>query len=194
MDGDTLASLFYLGLLITVIGGGFFMSHRQPWLKSVHQLASWVLIFLCAIAAYGIWGDVQRQFVPQDQATVLQSGAVEVARNSDGHFYLTLQINEVPVEFMLDTGATDMVLTKQAAANVGIDPMTLNYIGRARTANGIVGIARTDLREVAFGGFTDRNVRASVNSGDLDISLLGMRYLDRFSSVNIAGNTLTLER
>jgi len=37
-------------------------------------------------------------------------------------------------------------------------------------------------------------VRADVNSGLLDTSLLGMSYLDRFAAIEISGDRMTLRR
>ena len=45
---------------------------------------------------------------------------------------------------------------------------------------------------MVFAQRTDRNVRASVNAGDLDTSLLGMSYLSRFTTIEISGNKLRL--
>ena len=47
---------------------------------------------------------------------------------------------------------------------------------------------------VEFGGFSDTGVPASVGGGDLDVSLLGMSYLDRFASIAIEGDRMTLRR
>ena len=57
----------------------------------------------------------------------------------------TLEINGTPVRFMVDTGASDIVLSRRDAERVGIDPAALGYLGRARTANGTVPTARVRL-------------------------------------------------
>ena len=46
-----------------------------------------------------------------------------------------------PVRFMVDTGASDIVLSRRDAERVGIEPGSLSYLGRARTANGAVATA-----------------------------------------------------
>ena len=102
---------------------------------------------------------------------------MEVPRAFDGHYYLTLDLNGVPVDFVVDTGATDMVLTRADAARIGLDPDALAYTGVAGTANGQVRTARVRLDEVSLGGILDRNLPASVNEGVMDTSLLGMSYL-----------------
>ena len=115
---------------------------------------------------------------------------------SDRHFKLDLKVNGTPITFILDTGASDIVLSQDDAARVGLDPDSLPYLGQARTANGTVGLARVELAEVvlAEGGleFRDLNVPAFVNEGELDVSLLGMGYLSRYARIAIEGRAADL--
>ena len=98
------------------------------------------------------------------------------------------------VNFVVDTGATDVVLSEVDARRVGLDPEGLIYSGRASTANGIVRTARVRLEDVSVGGFDEGSLRASVNEGALETSLLGMSYLQRFERIEIRGDRLILER
>jgi aspartyl protease family protein len=50
------------------------------------------------------------------------------------------------------------------------------------------------LDRVALGPIEDRNLRASVNGGQMEQSLLGMAYLDRFDRIEIANDRLILTR
>ncbi|MEO0484360.1 MAG: TIGR02281 family clan AA aspartic protease [Pseudomonadota bacterium] len=193
MTGDNIATLLFLLLLLTVIGGGFFMANRPSLGQTARQLGTWALVFLGLIVAYGLWDDVQGEFTPAAQAVVTEE-TISVPRSADGHFYLTLDVNGAPVEFVVDTGATDIVLSEADARRAGIAVEDLAFLGRAMTANGPVEIARVNLQSVQLGEFTDRNVRASVNGGDLGISLLGMSYLSRFETLQIQNNRLTLSR
>jgi len=86
------------------------------------------------------------------------------------------------------------VLSRRDAAAAGIDTGALIFTGRARTANGTVRTAPVRLDSLAIGPFEDRDVRAVVNAGEMDGSLLGMDYLRRFSSVEITGERLVLTR
>ncbi|MEM8592732.1 MAG: TIGR02281 family clan AA aspartic protease [Pseudomonadota bacterium] len=192
MSGDNLASLLYLVLLLTVIGGAFFVSNRPSLGQTARQLGTWFLIFVGFIVAYGLWDDVQGEFTT-NQALVA-GNEISVPRMPDGHFYLTLDINDVPVEFVVDTGATDVVLSEEDAARIGINIDDLAFFGQAMTANGPVDIARVTLDTVELGNFQDTQVRASVNSGQMDISLLGMTYLNRFNTLQIQDGRLTLIR
>jgi aspartyl protease family protein len=87
-----------------------------------------------------------------------------------------------------------VVLTQEDAARVGLDPDNLPYIGTAFTANGEVATAPVRLDTVDLGEMRDTRVRASVNSGEMESSLLGMSYLSRFSSIEIRRDLLILSR
>ena len=119
---------------------------------------------------------------------------IEVPRAPDGHYYLIMEINEVPVRFVVDTGASDMVLAEQDAIRAGVDMDRLIFSGRALTANGMVETAPVRLDQVALEGVVDTGVRAVVNAGQMEESLLGMAYLDRFDRIAIADGQLVLTR
>ena len=96
--------------------------------------------------------------------------------------------------FGVDTGATQIVLSKEDARSAGLDVDDLVYLGRAYTANGEVRTAPVRLDRFTIGPIEDTNVRAVVNDGAMEGSLLGMDYLQRFSSVEIGGGKLVLTR
>ena len=193
MSGDNFASLIYLVLLGTVIASYFFMSGRQNLSKPAQQAAIWGLIFVGVIVGYGLWNDLSNTVNPR-QASFDNGERIEVPLGNDGHYRLTLNINGQPIDFVVDTGATDLVLSKQDARKAGIDPDSLRYDGVAGTANGRVETARVRLDQVELGGITETGVTAVVNGGALDISLLGMTYLNRWARVEFGGNRMILTR
>lgn len=194
MDGDSLGRLIYLVLLGLVIGGWFFAQNRKHLNRTLQQAILWVFLFSGVILLYGLKDDLRQQIMPR--ATLQQADSTRVAlkRAADRHFYATLRINGENVVFVVDTGATDIVLSSADARRVGIDLENLAYIGVANTANGEVRTARVKLDVVELGEFTDRRVTAWVNKGDMDMSLLGMAYLSRYSRLEISGDTLFLTR
>ena len=193
MTGDQTASLVYLLLLGAAIALSHLVANRGNLGRVARHAALWALIFLGAIAAVGLWPTIRDTVVPRQ--AVLQDGRqIAVPMSPDGHFYLTLELNGVPVRFVVDTGASDMVLSAEAAARIGLDPDTLIYSGRAMTANGMVETAPVRIETVALGPVVDQGLRAVVNRGDLSESLLGMGYLRRFSRLEITAGQLLLER
>jgi aspartyl protease family protein len=144
------------------------------------------------VAVVGLWGDIRQTVQPRP--SVMAEGRIELPRAPDGHYYLTAQVNDVPLRFVVDTGASQIVLSQQDARRAGIDTGSLVYTGRAFTANGEVRTAPVRLDRVEVGAIRDSDVRAVVNGGDMAGSLLGMEYLQRFSRVEITGGKLVLER
>lgn len=192
MSGDEIAQFGYLALLLAAIGGSYVVSQRKNLGQMAQQAAIWTLIIVGTVAVVGMWPNLRQNIAPTQ--TVASSGDIVVPRAPDGHFYLTLSINDQGVRFVVDTGASEMVLTTADAARVGINVGELDYLGRANTANGQVRIARVRLDEVVLEGITDRNFRATVNEGEMRESLLGMTYLSKFSRIAIEGNMLVLSR
>ena len=193
MTGDQTASLLYLALLGTVIAGYVLLAHRQSLGRAMRQMGLWALIFLGVIAAYGLWADIQGTVMPR-QSVFAEQGRVEIPLAPDGHYHMTLGINGTPVRFVVDTGASDLVLSREDAARVGLAPEELAFIGAARTANGMVQTARVWLDEVKLGPLQDRHVPALVNGGEMTGSLLGMAYLNRFSEVSFGNGRMVLTR
>lgn len=195
MDTDTTMRVIYLVLLGSVVAFYFFVSHRQRLGQAVQQAAIWFFIFLGAVLAYGIWDDVKGIAVPQQAVISGSEGVmVDVPRSRDGHYHLVLGVNGVPVEFIVDTGATDLVLTRADAERVGLAADDLRFLGEAMTANGPVQTASVRLDEVSVGEIVDRDVSAVVNGGEMRQSLLGMSYLQEFGRIEIENDQLRLIR
>ena len=192
MNSDQLLNLTYLGLLGLVIGGSYLLANRHNMGQMAQYGAIWGLIFVGVIASYGLWGDVSRDLTTRQ--SVSTAGDIIVPQARDGHYYVTLDINDVPVNFVVDTGASMMVLTQRDAARIGFDPASLQYTGSANTANGVVRTADVWLEDVALGPISDTDVRATVNQGQMEGSLLGMSYLDGFSTIQFSDGTLILRK
>ena len=159
----------------------------------VQQALIWLLIFLAAVIIFGFKEQLQRQLFPS-QGGMISDSTISIARARDGHFYADMLANGVRVQFVIDTGATDIVLSTQDARKAGVLLDELRYLGSAMTANGEVRTAKTILQTLAFSGILDRDVRVFVSEGQMDISLLGMAYLRRFERIEIIDDTLLLHR
>lgn len=183
----------YLVLLAVAVLFWFVTNHRQSFRKTVQQGMAWALIFIGIIAAYGMWGDIRSTVMPQ-ASVFSEAGRVVIPRSPDGHYRLKLAVNGVPIDFVVDTGASNIVLSQKDAASAGLEPENLPYFGRALTANGEVKTAPVILGEIRLGDMVDTRVRAQVNGGELDQSLLGMSYLDRWQEITIRDGKLVLQR
>jgi aspartyl protease family protein len=109
----------------------------------------------------------------------------------DGHFVVPGSANGAPMRFLVDTGATLVMLTPSDARAAGIDPSALVFNAAMRTANGTVPAAVTVLREVRVGGISIGDVRAAIIA-KAPQSVLGMSFLSRLKSFEMRQDRLTL--
>ncbi len=192
MSGDDFGRLAYLVLLGLAVGGYFLAQNRTNLGKTAQQAAIWGVIFVGVIAGVGLWSDIRDDVAPRQM--VVGNGVIEVPRGTDGHYNLVLGVNGTPMPFVVDTGASGIVLTEADATRAGIDLSALVYSGRASTANGPVETARAKVAELRLGDIVDHDVTVYVNRGEMDGSLLGMDYLQRFSRIEIVDGKLILTR
>ncbi|HJD55490.1 MAG TPA: TIGR02281 family clan AA aspartic protease [Rickettsia endosymbiont of Pyrocoelia pectoralis] len=161
------------------------------------QLASWAAIFLVIITGYAFrfelnytYQRVMSVLVPSYRWST-EAGEIIIARSGDGHFYINALVNDVKVKFMVDTGASDIALTKEDAEKLGYDLTKLKYSRTYLTANGENKAAPITLNSVVIGK-EFKNLGGHIGLGDLDISLLGMSLLERFKGFRIDKDLLIL--
>ncbi len=193
MSGEDTGMMVYLVILAGILVTHVILRNRTNLSRIFRHGAIWSVIFVGAIAGAMLWQDIRHDFAFR-QATVTDGGRIEIRRAADSHYYLTLEANGVPVRFVVDTGATNIVLSRHDSQRTGINPDDLNFIHVAHTANGQTRMARAMLSTLALGPIVDHNVAVSVNEGEMDDSLLGMDYLERFDRIEISDGTLTLTR
>jgi len=196
LHSDQIAQIIYLVLLGTVLGSYALVAMRRQIGQFVRMLLLWGLLFTGVMAGWGLW---QSMVLPSIAVQQTGEGAVELRRGRDGSFRMTLEIaghegtDAQPIPFVVDTGATDIVLTREDAQALGFRAEDLAFLGTARTANGVVRTARVVLDRVMIGDQEHRRVPALVNEGELHVSLLGMAYLSRFSRIEMTRDRLRLE-
>jgi clan AA aspartic protease, TIGR02281 family len=194
LSDDQIQRLVYLTVLLVVLGSYALVATRGRIVTFLRHMVLWALIFVGSAAAYGLWDSMP--FTTAAVQTPEGDGLI-LRRSFDGQYHLTLDITGpsgqvMPVRFIIDTGASDMVLTRQDAAKLGFGPEDLRFLGVASTANGITRTAQVTLSRVALEGHESTRVRALVNEGELHASLLGMGYLERFSRIEIMRDRLRI--
>jgi aspartyl protease family protein len=86
-----------------------------------------------------------------------------------------------------------VAITAEDAKAIGINLATLEYTKEYSTANGVTRAAPIMLSSIKIGPAVMTEVKAHVNEGNLDVSLLGMSVISRFKSFKIDGDLLILE-
>jgi aspartyl protease family protein len=168
-----------------VIGGWFFVSQRGNLGKLVQYAAIWSFIFLGAIVAVGLWTDIRQTVVPR-QSVMMDGARVEVPRHSDGHYYLTMEVNGTPIRFVVDTGATELVLSPRGCRTRGARPDALIFRGRPSPPTAWCRPRRSCWRPSRLARRSTWGFAAVVNGAEMQDSLLGMSYLQHFDRIEIS--------
>lgn len=117
---------------------------------------------------------------------------IVLERHADGHYYVTAEVEGVPVDFLVDTGASMIALTHEDAERIGLRPSDLDYTLRAQTANGVALFAPVTLEDVAIEQIEIDDVRGAVSRSHMGMSLLGMSFLGRLDGYQVEDGNLIL--
>lgn len=156
--------------------------------------AAWVVII--AVVSMLFTDLLQGQYNPNQDVSSARGADGEVhvrlRENRQGHYLANGRINDEPVLFLLDTGATDVSVPADLARRLGL---TRGAEVRARTANGVITTWRTTLERVRLGDIVLHDVRASINPGMSGHEvLLGMSFLRELDFVQRDGTLVLTHR
>ena len=184
--------------LIVCAGGLLLVLFKEHLSKAFEAGLFWTVIALLLIVAYtyrfelGEVGDrVIAQLMPGHVAG--HGRNAEVVRGRRGDFAVAAHINGAKVPMVIDTGATSVVLTQEAARAAGLPIEVLEYSVNVDTANGRTRAAPVTLARLAVGNLTEHDVPALVvQRGQLHNNLLGMSFLNRLESWEVRGDKLRM--
>lgn len=190
MIGRKLIWLIYLVLLGSGLIDDLFLDE--------HQKIGWVsplaLSLLMGIGGAYLLHRLRRKWdeFRLRRAVVVRNGQIIAPRAPDNHFYLWLDVGGTKIRFIVDTGASGIMLVGHDADRLGINRRKLDYVATVSTANGQMRTALVTLPNVHLQGVPFGNVAAWVGGGLLDVSLLGMEFLNRFAKVEMEQDHLIL--
>ena len=192
------ASLLVNVAWLVLISGVLIVLFRDRITKALEAAVLWIVIALLLMLGYtyrfqlhDIADQVMAELVP---GRIADSGrTVALARAQSSDFQITTDINGHSIPMILDTGASSVVLTNEAAKAVGLPVEVIKYTVNIATANGHTKAAEVTLDRVAVGSIVERAVPALIaQPGQLKTSLLGMSFLNRLQSWEVRGDKLVL--
>ena len=113
----------------------------------------------------------------------------ELLRGADGHFYAEARVNGVNIRFMVDTGASVVMLTPEDAQRAGIALPSQREL--AMGVGGTVAVAPVMIDRLSLGPIEARSIQGAV-ADQLPVSLLGQNFLAQLGSVEIRGDRMLL--
>jgi aspartyl protease family protein len=193
-----MGSLLVKVALAVFVGGLVLTLFRERLSQALEAMLFWAVVGLLLVVGYtyryelrDVTDRVVAELMPGHVAG--HGRRAQVVRPQGGDFTLAASINGVRVPMVLDTGASSVVLTEEAARAAGLPIEILDYAVRVETANGRTQAAAVTLDRLAVGNLLERNVPALVvRRGQLKNNLLGMSFLNRLESWEVRGDRLSM--
>ena len=110
----------------------------------------------------------------------------------DGHFWLQAEVNGVPADFLVDTGATVTAVSQTTADAAGLLPNRQRLPVQMTTANGTMTVAMTSIGELRFGNVAARGLDAVIAPNMGDTNVIGMNLLSRLAGWRVENNVMIL--
>jgi aspartyl protease family protein len=196
--GDDWARVAYAAGLVVLIGTGVFRSGRFFRPQHLKYAALWAAII--AVLALGfayrgeLGGVLQHLKLAFSAGDPVVTGERElvVPQGEDGGYALVGLVNGQRVRFVVDTGASDTVLSPDDARRIGVDMGKLRYVVESETANGKGYGAPYVADSLAVGPLALANFKLTVNQAPMSTSLLGMSFLSQLESFHFGNGKLVL--
>lgn len=170
-----------------------------------------ILIFAAAVLIIGGYGARYADRVVSEQpahaAAVQPTASAPSAAESyggrsmtldadrHGHFKAEARVDGRSLDFLVDTGASMVVLRESAASEIGIHPMPADYTAKVSTANGAIKAAPAKLDRIELGDITVFDVQALVLPDEaLSQNLLGVSFLSKLRRYEYANGRMVLEQ
>jgi aspartyl protease family protein len=123
---------------------------------------------------------------------VVEGRETRVPLAPDGHFWLHAKVNGVPVNFLVDTGATLTAVSAETAQRVGLEPRDTGIPIRMQTANGMVAAQLTTIDDLRFGNVAAHGIDAIIAPGLGPTNVIGMNLLSRLASWRVEGGMMVI--
>ncbi len=195
MTNDLQLGSLYVLMAVMLLAGAL-IGRRAPFAKGVTSVLAFVVIFAAGFIVLSFRDDLH--YVAQrleaeatGRPVEMAGGTIRVPLSIDGHFWLQARVNDVPVDFLVDSGATMTTIGRKTAALTGVE------VGRqrnqlVRTGNGTIRVAVAEAKTFEVGEIERRDVRMFVADGD-ELNVLGMNYLTSLKRWSVEGRWLVLE-
>ena len=199
MSADDFGSLAYNLALIVFLGGTVLVLFRERFSQALEAALFWAAVGLVLALGYtyrmelrDVGNRILAEFIP-GRAVSRGVRTVEIVRGRAGDFQVSAQVNGARSNMVLDTGASAVVLTQEAAKAAGLPLEVLAYNVNVDTANGRTRAAAVTLDRLAVGDIVERSVPALIaQPGQLRTNLLGMSFLNRLESWEVRGDKLIM--
>lgn len=187
------------GVVMVVLLISSLAARRLPLGQVAKMSLAWVAIFAALFAIFSFrfeFEQILNRMKSDFAGTAGQSiSGEEIAlrRQDDGHYWLQVEVNGTPINFMIDSGATTTAMNANSAAEAKVEVDNDGYPVIISTANGEVTAKRGSVKSLQVGPLqlSDHHVVVSGSFGETNV--LGMNFLDSLKSWKVENNIMTLQ-
>jgi aspartyl protease family protein len=188
-----------IAAIVAMVGGwiGAVMVHRRIALgRAVRTLSTLALgaILITVVLQLSRFDSRIDLAVPQLglPAQVVEGGETRVPLSPDGHYWLEAQLNGVPANFLVDTGATVTAVSQEVADRAGLTARTGGIPVRITTANGSINAQISTADTLSFGNVEASGIDVVIAPNLGQTNVLGMNVLSRLAGWRVEEQTLIL--
>jgi aspartyl protease family protein len=202
MKSDTIVPVLVCCLLLAWYLPAVVTKYKGKSSKALGHVAIWLGLIVVLVGGYAFRPELM--FVKDRIAGVLMpgqaidkgGGTIVINKNGDdNHFSIDGHVNNQSTSFVLDTGASTVVLTHDTAQRLGLLAGEDSYTQIVSTANGLTKVAPIRIDQLRISSIVLQDVKASVaRQGELDVNLLGMSFLSRLKGYAVEADELTLRQ
>lgn len=188
-----------IAAIVAMVGGwiGAVMVHRRIALgRVIRTLSTLALgaILITVVLQLSRFDSRIDLAVPQLglPAQVVEGGETRVPLSPDGHYWLEAQLNGVPANFLVDTGATVTAVSQEVADRAGLTARTGGIPVRITTANGSINAQISTADTLSFGNVSASGIDVVIAPNLGQTNVLGMNVLSRLAGWRVEEQTLIL--
>jgi aspartyl protease family protein len=195
-EDQTLNLVWAVGALIIVASA--LAARRVPFAKAWKMALAWVAIFGAVFLLFAFRDDFslvgQRLRAAIDPEAGVTSGeTLRIPMSDDGHFWVRASVNGVEQRFLIDSGATTVVLSGKAVRAADIATDEDDFASIVNTANGAVAANRVTIDRLVVGPIARTKLAAITAPEFGNMNVLGMNFLSTLSGWGVEGRTLVLK-
>jgi aspartyl protease family protein len=194
MNDDAANLIWLLGALVIVASA--LAARRIPFARAWKMALLWLAIFGALFLLFAFRDDFgsvgQRLRLAIDpEAGMVAGETLRIPMSDDGHFWVRGTVNGMEGRFLVDSGATTVVLSNELARDAGIERR--GFPIAIRTANGMVSADRIRIAQLSVGPIARDDIAAVTAPEFGEVNVIGMNFLSTLSGWAVEGRTLVLK-
>ncbi len=187
-----------VGVILIFIWASNFRGSGLTLSSAFKMVLAWIgifaflfMIFLFRDDMLLVWDRAKAEIT--GSAVASSGNATRLRQDEDGHFWVTAKVNDQPVRFMIDSGATNTTVSKNTARRAGIRFPDEAQAEEVDTANGVIKVLPSMINRFRVGEIVRDGLGVDILPAEEDTNLLGMNFLSSLSRWRVEGDQMILE-